>query len=655
MKLFHKYIRITALIAGIVLSALFPVYTKAKETEKRLDILFTSDIHSHMNSFSIITEEGVQSVGGFSRIRTLMDEQREKNPNTLVVDGGDFSMGTLVQTIYTTEASELRMMGYLGVEATTLGNHEFDYHSRGLADMLLLAKESKESLPEMLVCNIDWEAMADDMSEGQQQLSDAFDAYGIRPYTMITKGDIQIAVIGVFGKDALACAPTCELEFKDPVSSVRQTVEEIKKQEDADMIICLSHSGTNENKKKSEDEILAQEVPELDVILSGHSHTVLEEPIVYEDTYIVGCGEYGEKLGSISMEQKADGRWQMQSYELIPVDEEVPVHLATQEKVDYYLSVVDKNYLKDFGYRADQVLAYNPYVFSSVKEVYKEHTDHNLGNLISDAFYEAVNKADTKDDTPVAVAIVPSGCIRESYPAGNLTVEEIFDSYSLGIGTDGSTGYPLISVYLTGKELKTIAEVDASVSDIMTSARLYCRGLNYSYNPHRLFLNKVTDVYLTDEQEERQEIEEEKLYRVVADLYSGQMLGAVEDTSCGILSITPKFADGTPIEDMEDAVIYDESHGNQEIKAWTAIASYVETFPENEKGIPEVPKRYEKAAGRKIAEDTKNPVAILKGINLVGGIILLAGVLLISVIIVPIILFIRHKRRSKRKRFSKEK
>lgn len=62
------------------------------------------------------------------------------NPDTLVLDGGDFSMGTLIQTVYDTEAAELRMLGQIGCDVTTLGNHEFDYQSKGLADMLNAAK-----------------------------------------------------------------------------------------------------------------------------------------------------------------------------------------------------------------------------------------------------------------------------------------------------------------------------------------------------------------------------------------------------------------------------------------------------------------------------------------------------------------------------------
>ena len=75
----------------------------------------------------------------------------------------------------------------------------------------------------------------------------------MKPYLMIEKNGVNIAVVGVFGKDALECAPTCALSFEDPVEAVRDTVKTIQKQEDADMIVCVSHSGTWEEEKKSED------------------------------------------------------------------------------------------------------------------------------------------------------------------------------------------------------------------------------------------------------------------------------------------------------------------------------------------------------------------------------------------------------------------
>ena len=106
-------------------------------------------------------------------------------------------------------------------------------------------------------------------------------------------------MVGVFGKDALACAPTCELKFEDPIEAVKQTVADIKANEDVDMIVCVSHSGTWEDESKSEDELLAKAVPDLDLILSGHTHTELEKPIQHGSTYVVSCGEYGKNLASL--------------------------------------------------------------------------------------------------------------------------------------------------------------------------------------------------------------------------------------------------------------------------------------------------------------------------------------------------------------------
>ena len=248
------------LIAALLLPLAWNVPVEAAEA-KQIDVLFSHDTHSHLNSFSTIVDGEQKEVGGFARIKTLIDEKKQEDPDTLVLDGGDFSMGTLIQTVYETEAAELRMLGYLGYDVTTLGNHEYDYRSKGLANMLETAKASGETVPALVVCNVDWDSMEQDgLSDGQKQIRSAFEAYGVKDYVVVQKGDVKAAVVGVFGKDALECAPTCELKFKDPVEAVKQTVEEIRKNEKVDMIACVSHGGTWEDENKSEDEILAKEV-----------------------------------------------------------------------------------------------------------------------------------------------------------------------------------------------------------------------------------------------------------------------------------------------------------------------------------------------------------------------------------------------------------
>lgn len=616
---------------------------------KRVDVLFFHDTHSHLDSFLTVEDEEVRLAGGFAHIKTLINEKKAENPDTLILDGGDFSMGTLVQAIFHSDAAELRMLGSLGCDVTTLGNHEFDYRSQGLADSLNAAAASGDPVPALALCNIDWEAMeAEGLTEEQALLKNAFDNYGVKDYVIVQKGDVKIAVLGIFGEDSLSCAPTCVLKFRNASEAAAETIAEIKADGGADMYVCVSHSGTNANKKKSEDEILAKNVPELDLIVSAHTHTALEAPIQHGDTYIVSCGSYGVNLGSLSIRQSPEsGRWVMDSYALIPVDQAIAPDASTQEKIDGFMEKVDASYLSGFGYSRKQVLAQNDIAFTALPAMSRVHTEHNLGNLMSDAFTYAVESAPDFDGVPVAVSLVPSGCVRGTFAQGDITVEDVFNAYSLGIGMDGIPGYPLISIYVTGAEIKTSLEIDSSVSDIMTTARLYLSGLNFTYNPHRLFLNRVTDCYFTADDGSRVEIEDDKLYRVICDLYSGQMLGAATDVSYGLLSIQPKFADGTPIENVEDAIITSDG---KELKAWAAIAGYLDSFPDTDgDGISNVPARYAESQGRKVVDDSTSLGSLLKNPNRFA-IMFAAVILVVLLLLILLIMAIARGVRRRKKR-----
>ena len=627
------------------------ICVSASPKAKTVDVMFLHDTHSHLNEFATVEEGKSQTLGGFAKLKTLINQQKAENPDTLLLDAGDFSMGTLVQVVFEEEASEIRMLGELGIDATTLGNHEFDYKAKGLANMMNNAVASGDKLPSMVVCNVDWDAMeAAGFTEDQKLLSDAFKNYGVEEYIVVEKGDVKIAITGVFGEDCLDCVPNCPLVFENPVEAVKETVEEIQKNEDADMIVCVSHSGTWEEDDKSEDEILAKSVPELDLIISGHTHTKLDEPIVHGNTYIVSAAEYGKYLGNLSMTQNSDGSWEMNSYELITVDTSIEANEATQKKVDELMAMVDSKYLAQFGYTKGQILCTNDIEFATSGDVGSLHTELNLGSIMADAYTYAVAKMSDADSNPVDVTVVPAGVIRDTYAKGNITTENVFNSFSLGIGEDGIPGYPLISVYLTGEELKLVAEIDASISDLMTTARLYTDGLYWNYNPNRMILNKVTDVYICDGKGERVKLEDNKLYRVVTDFYSSQMLGGVTDLSYGLLSIVPKFADGTPIENYEDAVIM--TADGRELKAWAAIAEYMTSFTDTDgDGVGNVPEKYGTEEGRKVVEDSKNIIDLLKNPNkfffMILAVILVVLALLAGVIGLIVNIIKRFRRRKK--------
>ena len=257
------------------------------------------------------------------------------------------------------------------------------------------------------------------------------------------------------------------------------------------------------------------------------------------------------------------------------IDDSLAMNEDIFQTIEDYKEIVQEEYLNRFNMVFDEVLAHTPFNFTPYGVLGVEHDEDILGNLISDSYIYAVKEAEGEDYEPIAASVVPTGTIRGSFVEGDITVSDVFTVSSLGIGPDKVSGYPLISVYLTGKELKTVTEVDASIAPIMSVAQLYTSGLNFTFNPNRLIFNKVTDVYLEKEDGSREEIKDDELYRVVAGLYSAQMLSIVGDKSFGLLSIVPKTKEGLPITDYEVQIIYDKGH---EIKEWLAIAEYLKSF-----------------------------------------------------------------------------
>ncbi len=510
------------------------------QSGKNLDVIFMHDTHSFLDATP--------------KVKTLIDEQKAQNPETLVLDAGDFSMGTLYQTIFTTHAAELRVLGKLGVVATTIGNHEFDFGADGLAKMLIAAKDSGDPVPEMLLCNAKW----DTPNDYTRIVKEAMDYYGQKDYMIIQKDGINIALIGVFGKDALRCAPTCEIGFDEITTAVRRTVDYIKANENVDMIVCISHSGTNKNPDRSEDQLLAKAVPELDLIISGHTHTVLENPIIEGETTIASCGAYNANLGTLTLSQKENGRWQVSKYALIDLsDDSIPEDPELKATLASYAPLIDAEYLAQFGLTSQQVLAHT----SRSLDV-----SHEVGYLMAQAMYNTVKKS----GVPVDFATVPSGVLRDTYEAGDITVSDVFDSYSLGIGPDQISGYPLIAVYIRGKEIKNVCEIDATLSPLDDTVRLFMWGIAYDYNPNRMILDKVTDVYFVREDGTKEKIEKNKLYCAVTDIYTGMMLGSVLDMTKGLVSIIPLNEDGTQVQDFNEKIIY-RANGT-ELKGWIAIA-----------------------------------------------------------------------------------
>ncbi|HZW69070.1 MAG TPA: bifunctional UDP-sugar hydrolase/5'-nucleotidase [Pseudogracilibacillus sp.] len=643
-KLYGIVLSLVLLLALLVPSA---SQVEASEAEKEVTVLFTHDLHDNLYPFSVEKEGKTSVVGGYARLATAIEEERQKHEHTVLVDAGDYAMGTLFQTIYATQSPSLRLMGEFDYDAVTLGNHEFDFRAEGLTESLLRALESGDPLPDIVASNVIYPSNEDGkMDRDIAELKEAMDAYGASSYKIIERGDIKIGIFGLVGEDADSNAPMSGVEFEPIVDASKRMVKQLK-DEGVDMIIAASHSGTSEQKKTSEDEVLAEKVPEIDVIVSGHSHTFLYEPIVIKDTVIGSAGEYGQNLGVMTLRQKDNGRWDLVDYHLKPVNEELAVDEAIAEKIEGFKADVQAEYLDHFDMEFEQVLGKSSFNITDYGSMYDRHAEDALGNLIGDAYIETVAEHDEADAEAITAAVVPVGTIRNSLYEGEITVSDVFNVSSLGIGPDKISGYPLVEVYLTGKELKTVAEVDASVSPLMPSAQLYVAGLSYTFNPNRLIFNKVTDVKIQEKDGKTEEIVDDKLYRLVAGLYSGQMLPVVSEKSFGLLSLVPKDKTGEPIVNFEDHIMYMNDGTKREIKEWYAIANYISSFDMKE-NMPEMPDYYAQLQNRKVVNDTKNILALAKNPNGIALAIYGIGIAGIVVLVLILRFFIRRRKKKRR-------
>lgn len=624
--------RFFALLFAVLVLALSCILVGA-EGEKEVTVLFTHDLHSH---FLPSRDDDGGQFGGYARLMTVINEQKEKHPDAILVDGGDFSMGSLFQTCYATDALELRLMGLMGYDATTFGNHEFDYLPEGLASMLNKASLSGDRLPDIVNSNY---LPPKENEEGYNpELWQAFTNYGVKEYIILERGGVYFAIFGINGFDSDDCAPNSGMVFEDPATTSQRVVDTALKDCKESfgvepLVICLSHSGTEEG--AGEDVELAKSVEGIDLIVSGHTHTSLDEPIKVNDTYIVSAGEYGKCLGVVNM--SFDGKSAaITDYELVAVDENVEEDKEIDKKVQEYKEKVEKGYLSKYGVGFDEVLLNNPYVLESVDEVYATQHDSALGNLFADSYKWAVEKATGER---VDVALTAAGVIRETLPKGEVSVSDVFNAASLGVGTEGE----LIKVYITGKELKAALEVDASVQPIMKAAQLFFSGVKYSFNTNRMIFNKVDSSKLLRSDGTLEEIEDDRLYSVVTGMYAGQMLGSVKEKSFGLLSITPKDENGNPLEadELVNYVVCDEN--SVPLKEWYAIASYLK----NMNG--ELSDDYSKADGRKEIYKSLAPSDLLRKANIFTFAAIGLVLLIIGVIVLVAVLIIRKKRKKHEK------
>jgi len=362
-------------------------------SSEKIQILHFNDFHAMMQpSEKAVKKDGkdvkdekgktvmADAGGGIARLVKAIKDR--KNDSTVVAFAGDMLQGTPFSTLFQ-GADGFDLMNDF-VDVGTIGNHEFDYGQENLRKLLAMAK-----FP--VVC---------------ANVMDASNAlFAKSPYVIKEVKGVKIGIFGVVTEETVVTTHPRNvkgLTFEKPAETAKRMVDVLKDKEKVDVVVALSHIGSEEDVK------LAQAVDGIDVIIGGHSHTVLTNGRKVKNTLIAQAGYYGRHLGVITLEvDPADKKLKSASASLVAMDAGIGFDEATKARVD--------EYAKKLSDEIKQVIAKAATKLEGDKSLVRNQ-ETNLGNFICDV---------TRDLGKADLAVVNGGGIRASIAAGDVTIKDV--------------------------------------------------------------------------------------------------------------------------------------------------------------------------------------------------------------------------------------
>jgi len=278
---FLKKASTTTLLSSI---GTFPLSAFTKKDLIKLTILHTNDVHSRIEPFPM---DGGRNEGkaGAARRATLLKKIRAAEENVLLFDAGDIFQGTPYFNFFGGEL-EFKLMSAMKYDAATIGNHDFDAGIKGLHKQLPHA-----NFP-FLISNYDF---SDTLLDGKTQA-----------YKIFKKGPLTIGVFGL-GIELEGLVPEKDfkgVQYLDPIAIANKYAEQLKREQQCDLVICLSHLGYKYKENKVSDVVLAENSRHIDVIIGGHTHTFMKKAKTYhnldkEEVIINQVGFAGIYLGRL--------------------------------------------------------------------------------------------------------------------------------------------------------------------------------------------------------------------------------------------------------------------------------------------------------------------------------------------------------------------
>jgi 5'-nucleotidase len=381
------------------------------------------------------------------------------------------------------------------------------------------------------------------------------------------------------------------------------------------VVIALSHGGVAKGKdgqfSTGDDVHLAEEVPGIDIIIGGHSHTELQKPIIVNGRIpVVQTGKEGRNLGELVVTLD-DTRIKIESYQLYPIDDSIPGDKHISDEIDKYKKLVTGAVFASRGYSVDQPLAIAP------KDLPNTFTDITASTLLANLCTDAFRKA-TKAD----IGFTANGLLRAGISRGKSGLQTVYDVFAvapLGYGVvDTTAGSALVTGYFTGQELKNMLEF--FLVDNPTHPGEYfprASGMRFRYDTSRPKFDAVTAIELGDFDKGYKAIDitgkDSHLYSLTCPLMLGVIIVAIHKYTKGALTLVAKNKEGKQLTSRVEALDPPEGnsgyllppHGSldkqsvdtvvgkeavREIKEWQAIMDFMKSLPVTKQSeIPVIP------------------------------------------------------------------
>lgn len=470
---------------------------RAKEHFGFMDlmVMHTNDTHAYLDNAPLRA--------------TVVKEIRAEYENTLLLDAGDVFSGDLYFNKYKGEA-DLAFMNYLGYDAMTFGNHEFDLGSTTDGHKALADFVKNADFP-MLSSNVDFSK--DELFDGLQNDTFTFDYNNGEIYNGVIS-NVNGEAVGIFGlttEETANISSPGDIEFSNYIDAAEKAVAAFEAK-GVDKIIALTHIGFDDSVEIDNDMLLAETVEGIDIIVGGHTHKKVEEPYVSDEfdapTIIVQANEYGKFLGTLDVTFNQFGEITLYAGELIDTSKDITPDQGAVELLAPYKAGVAELKLEETGAVASVLLdgsrlADNP-DGSGVRS-----SETNLGNLMTDAM---LAKAKTVDSA-TSIALQNGGGIRASMEEGPITVGDVLKVMPFGNA--------LAIMKLTGEELRGALEISVGQAPKENGGFLHVAGMKFKYDSTLAAGERVTEVMVL-EGEEYVALDDAKTYTVATNNFTAK-------------------------------------------------------------------------------------------------------------------------------------